>query len=813
MTTYDRPSPRHRRGALVVVAGWVLAALILGGTAGAQEGGQQLTITGVTTSGEGGAVVVRAPDGTPVPAADAGRVLVDGRELSTRTAPLAGTSPVLLVVDASTPSELFRPLQGALIELVRRLPADTPVVVADSGSGAAVPAGLDRTTAGEAIAAITSSPEGDLGTALEAARAAADAGDPVAVLVAAAPGRVPEAVDADPARPVWVAVLTPDAPTAGPAVDLAVSSGTDVVASADPVGILPALGGIAADLGNRYVLTTDEPLEGELLEVQLPGVSGTLVASTPLGDVAEGGPGAGGAAAAEDDGGLPTWLVVLAIAVGVAVLIGLVALLVRSLRSRSTSAPAPVPAMAPPPADRPAGLPAPSVAGAALFGAATNGSSGHPAPGAPVAPAPPLFGPEAAAPPPPAVLPPPTGTPLFGPGAPAGPDAADAPAPWSPNRGEVPGEGTVEDETLPTSSLPGEPAPEPHVFSVDPQPIDLRRPTTPTVDAGLGIAERDAVEALAELSALRAEAAPSVPADLYLALEAAASQWLVDETAGPEDVVRCLSPQGPPDGPVAGHLWALRRCLTLPESTGGRDAADRAVEVLRSPSPAHVVRLPPPPPPAGHAPTLQGLVTEAALIERVERYGRLGPDAARTVLATGPARTGMVDGVPLVLSPSLVRGEDDQPGAAEPLGARSLEMLLSVTDAAGRMIDAERALRHALPEVGSRGRAVAEGTRFDAEVVAALVAGQVVLTPASVAARVADPGAAAELIDVLVGAGLLRQDSTAADGTPLWVVPLLFDQVTAPFAEPGLVTERAVESRRRTTEGSNQDAELGTAQA
>jgi hypothetical protein len=789
----ERPSRRVRRGALAVVCGWALLALAVPGTAGAQDA-QQLTIAGVSSSPDRSTVVVRAPAGTPEVGPSDGKLIVDGNELPTETSPLVGDDQVLVVVDTGVPEGLFRPLQGALIELVQRLPEDASVVVADTASGTAVDTGTDRTVAGEALASLSQGEGGELAGALETARSVAGPGAHPTVIVTASPEAVPADPGGNAAAPVWIALLTDSVPSSGPVARAAEQPGTQVVNSSDPVGLLPSLGGIADDLGGRYVLSTPGPIEGETLEVQLPGASGTLSATTPLDGVPAAGPTDG---SAEDDGGLPWWVLALAAIAVVAVLGGLVFLLVRSRRSRGPKLP--VPSAAPPQAtSSPASTSSVPTAGAALFGAASPAAAAPAPPLPPERPAPaaPLFGSEAApvpAAPAPTGPPPPNGVPLFGPG-------AAPPAPPIPPLPAVDVTPPATNGVATDLTALGEAPPEPHVFSVEPQPIDLRRPNAPSADAGLGIAERDAIEVVEELARRRADGEPAVPADLYLALEAAASTWLVDEAAAPTDVVRCLSPEGPDDGPVAAHLWALRRCLTLPASTGGRDAADRAVEVLRSPSPAHVVRLPPPPSTAGHAPSLQGLVTEAALIERVERYGTLGPDAARTVLSTGPARTGLLEGVPLVISPSLILPEGAQPGAAEPLGSRSLAMLLAVTDAAARMLDAEVALREALPEVGARGRAVAEGTRFDAEAVAAVVAGQVVLTPGAVATQLGDPSAVDELVALLTGAGLLRQEATGSDGSPLWVVPLLFDRVTAPFAEPGLVTERATSSQQRTSE-------------
>lgn len=347
--------------------------------------------------------------------------------------------------------------------------------------------------------------------------------------------------------------------------------------------------------------------------------------------------------------------------------------------------------------------------------------------------------------------------------------------------------------------LPGAPAPPP---ASPPPPVTRRRPTVG--DAGLTTAERDAVAAVEQLAALRSDGGPTLPVKLLIALEAAASAWLDDPSTSPEDMTRLLASSD--GGPLAPQVLAIRRCLELPPATGGREAGDQAHAALVAPSPG-AVRLPVPAPRAAQPPSLLAVATEAALIERVDRYGELAGAAARAVLATGAARARYLDGVPLVVSTSLVPEADAAPGNV-PLGRRSLTMMLALTDGATRVERAERALRSVLPRVTDRLRS--PSAPAGAATLVDILKDQLVLSPEVLANRVGgDVDAGRQLGEQLVAAGLLRQDATSAEGSPLWVAPELFDAVTEPFAEPGLVTEAARRSEHAAREATRLD--VGTA--
>lgn len=844
---------RWVRTALAVTTS--ICVLAVAGVAGAQGG---LTILAVETTGDDSVVTIAVPPGTATLPADGVNLTVDGRSVGSTARPVLGDDTLLLLVDSSVPAPLFRPLQGALIEFARGLPADTRVTLADSSSGGARQLGADRDALIAAIAELTPNPGGDLAGAIAAGSGQEGGqGSPSAtVAVVASASTALTGLPSTVTQPVWAVSLGGPVDEGSPVGQVTTSSRTTAVAATAPEQVLPALRQVQDDMATRYLVRTPEPLAGSELVVSLAanpeitattqlGSTASTVAPTtteaPTTTAADDGSSPATPAQAEDDGGLPGWVLPALAVLLVALLVLALVLIRRRRRAEREAEPESYPSpdelipMAPPVLDHgapaaasPGQPPAPPAGAPSAAAPVPPGATPAPARGNlfervggqqapdPAAGADPVtdvrrtgpFGdavgsPEGASTAPSgagSAWPPPPGATPAAPAPPGGPLGAPPPAPDAtvPRPGGTNGAGPLPAPPA-VPPMPGAPAPPP----VSPAaPVARRRPTVG--DAGLTSAERDAVAAVEQLAALRADGGPVLPVKLLVALEAAASAWLDDPNTSPEDMIRLLATSD--GGKLAPQVLAIRRCLDLPPATGGREAGDQAHAALVAPSPG-AVRLPVPTPRAAQPPSLLAVATEAALIERVDRYGDLAGSSARAVLATGAARARYLDGVPLVVSTSLVPDGERDPGGV-PLGRRSLTMMLALTDGATRVERAERALRSSVPRAADRLRSPSAPP--GAAALADVLGDQLVFSAEVLANRAStDAGSARRIGEQLVAAGVFRQAATSVDGAPLWVVPEVFDSVTEPFAEPGLVTESARRSEQQAREATRLD--VGTA--
>lgn len=296
----------------------------------------------------------------------------------------------------------------------------------------------------------------------------------------------------------------------------------------------------------------------------------------------------------------------------------------------------------------------------------------------------------------------PTPQPLPSPPAPAAPPADPipevvvTPPPYDPS------------QMVSVQSAPAEPHPPAPLFSHVPEParaangaplfdrVEVHAPPVAPVfsssinlrtDVRIAKASAAAESAIARLRAAHDERPDPTPRALAVAIEAAASGWLENRRITADEVVHLLDPER-----TAADRVSLAYSEGLVDLLEGHDRnlwdlALAFAERLGHPAvPRH----------AGHygPPELSSSLVEqvAAVVALGESdfVGRLGGIVGRGLLATWPARTGRLEAMPLIVSPSLAAAAGDlASGSVDPTDL-IVGLLAVMEDAALRMMRSEQ---------------------------------------------------------------------------------------------------------------------------
>ena len=308
--------------------------------------------------------------------------------------------------------------------------------------------------------------------------------------------------------------------------------------------------------------------------------------------------------------------------------------------------------------------------------------------------------------------------------------------------------------------------------------------------------------AIAALRAAHDQRPDPTPRALAVAIEAAASGWLENRRITPDEVVRLLDPDRTGADPMT--LDIADGLLDLLE---GHDANvwDLALAFAERLGHPHVART------SDHygdesvASTLVEQVAAVAALDQSDFVGRLGGIVGRGLLASWPARTGRLDRLPLIVSPSLAAAADGLSDTSVDPSDLIVGLLAVMEDAAMRMMRSEQGVaalrRRYLDEVGRP--ASPSRTKFadkssptarwfaddpttidvlDRRLVD-LIVGSPVVTTALVATELdVDSDRARLALDGLAERGWLERLDDAATGSTRWLAREVVDYATRPFA-------------------------------
>ncbi len=308
--------------------------------------------------------------------------------------------------------------------------------------------------------------------------------------------------------------------------------------------------------------------------------------------------------------------------------------------------------------------------------------------------------------------------------------------------------------------------------------------------------------AIASLRAVHDERPDPTPRALAVAIEAAASGWLENRRITPDEVVRLLDPDRTGADPMT-----LDIADGLLDLLGGHDANvwDLALAFAERLGHPHVART------SDHygneavAGTLVEQVAAVAALDQSDFVGRLGGIVGRGLLASWPARTGRLDQLPLIVSPSLAAAADGLADTSVDPSDLIVGLLAVMEDAAMRMMRSEQGVatlrRRYLDEVGrpaspSRSKFADKSsptTRWFADGPATidavdrrlvdLIVGSPVVTTALVATELeVDSDRASVALDGLAERGWLERLDDAATGSTRWLAREVVDHATRPFA-------------------------------
>jgi len=308
--------------------------------------------------------------------------------------------------------------------------------------------------------------------------------------------------------------------------------------------------------------------------------------------------------------------------------------------------------------------------------------------------------------------------------------------------------------------------------------------------------------AIAALRAAHDQRPDPTPRALAVAIEAAASGWLENRRITPDEVVRLLDPDRIGADPMSADIADGLLDLLEGHDANVWDLALAFAERLGHP---HVART------SDHygneavAGTLVEQVAAVAALDQSDFVGRLGGIVGRGLLASWPARTGRLEQLPLIVSPSLAAAADGLADTSVDPSDLIVGLLAVMEDAAMRMMRSEQGVatlrRRYLDEVGrpaspSRSKFADKSsptTRWFADGPATidvvgrrlvdLIVGSPVVTTALVATELeVDSDRARVALDGLAERGWLERLDDAATGSTRWLAREVVDHATRPFA-------------------------------
>jgi hypothetical protein len=288
-----------------------------------------------------------------------------------------------------------------------------------------------------------------------------------------------------------------------------------------------------------------------------------------------------------------------------------------------------------------------------------------------------------------------------------------------------------------------------------------------------------AQRALDRLARQRRESPVRIPERLLVALEATASVELDTRTgrapdAGPPDPIRLLTSS------ADGHRSGAARFEAISAGLTGHDDREAAAQIAALLPHRRRLGLTRSVIPEAH--TVLQAARQAARVSRAHSFGANSDQVGRSLLATWPAREGVLDHVPTLVSRALI---DAGVGRPEHLGFDDHVSLLvaAVGDAANRTVRAEVELTNLRNDYVAQ--LEADGESDAGPMVAMLVADPIVTLATVRTSLQVSADRAREVIDHMVDAGwLARIDLTQPTFSAQWVAAGVVNTVTAAFDEP-----------------------------
>ena len=267
-----------------------------------------------------------------------------------------------------------------------------------------------------------------------------------------------------------------------------------------------------------------------------------------------------------------------------------------------------------------------------------------------------------------------------------------------------------------------------------------------------------------------------IPDRLLVALEAAASVALDHPRGAAPHVIDALTRQ-----PVAGRSPVVARFEELAAAMAGNDDHDGTAAIVALLPDARRHRSPTPLPPGPSS--ILDAARQAATISRSHTYGNDSDQVGRSLLATWPARAGVLAHIPAPISRSLADA-----GVRSPSGLAFDDHVSLLVAAVGDAAD--RTMRAEVELIRLHDRYIAQleaqGEHRARSIVSLLISDPIVTVDAIVTGfDVSHVGARAGLDELTAAGWLARVDAQDHASPPEWLTIGVLDTLIAAFEEPG----------------------------